>query len=60
MNCQAVAREITFQQNALLAKLRSEHDSPIYWPYRFVWRLELMSEYIKIADGRAFRTGVEW
>lgn len=57
MNSLHLAHEILFQQNALLAKLESEHGSTIYWPYQSYWKLELMSEYIKLADGRAWLIG---
>lgn len=57
MNSLFLAKEILFQQNALLDKLESEHGSTIYWPYRAMWKLELMSEYITLADGRSWLIG---
>lgn len=57
MNSLFLAKEILFQQNALLDQLDKEYGSTPNFPSLSMAKLELMSEYIKLADGRAWLIG---
>jgi hypothetical protein len=57
MNSLFLAKEILFQQNALLDQLEQEYGFTPNFPSQAMAKLELMSEYIKLADGRAWLIG---